>query len=198
MTPRKTRNWRLYCFVALGVLTLLGAGERERTQDWPQWRGPLGQGITSARNLPPKAGATSLKVLWKTPIPGEGCSSPVVSQGRVYLTTAYEGTQRHAWDRSAFWTTVTLACCVAGLALTQIPRVWQSLTRQPFWMTMLGAWMVAIAALTTVVLAKPLWFWQFADLWAGTNVADAELSWVESQNLRLVIEYSSLCRSFRR
>ena len=49
-----------------------------------------------------------------------------VSQGRVYLTTAYEGTQPHAWDRPAFWATIVLACGVAGLALTQIPRVWRS------------------------------------------------------------------------
>src|ERR1700733_11180277 len=188
MTFPKARSWRLCCSVAMGVLTVLGVGEKVRAQDWPQWRGPLGQRITSAKNLPPTAGATSLKVLWKTPIPGGGCSSPVVSQGCVYLTTAYEGNQGHALDRPAYWTIVVLTCCVAALALTQIPRVWRSLTPRPFLMAVLGAWTTAIVELTTVVLAKPLWFWQFADPWTGTKMAaDAELPWVESLNLRPVI-----------
>src|ERR1700687_175886 len=114
MTLRRIRCMRLYSSAALAIVTVLGVGESARTQDWPQWRGPLGQGITSAKNLPPATGSTSLKVLWKTPIPGEGCSSPVVSEGRVYLTTAYEGTQRHAWDPPVFWASVLLACCVGG------------------------------------------------------------------------------------
>ncbi len=183
----EARIWRLRYAVALGVVTVLGAGERVRAQDWPQWRGPLGQGITSARNLPPTAGSTSLKMLWKTAIPGEGCSSPVVSQGRVYLTTAYEETQRHAWDRPAFWTTVVLACCAAGLALMQIPRVWRSFRPRPVFMAMLGIWTMAVVLLATVVLAKPPWFWQFADPWTGTEVVNAELPWVETLNLRPVI-----------
>src|ERR1700733_4495660 len=115
MTFPKARSWRLCCSVAMGVLTVLGVGEKVRAQDWPQWRGPLGQGITSAKKLPPMAGSKSLKVLWKTPIPGEGCSSPVVSQGRVYLTTAYEGTARHPWDRPSYWAAIVLAFVVAGL-----------------------------------------------------------------------------------
>src|SRR5271156_4310180 len=115
---RRSRHARSHRCVALAVMIVLGAGECAHAQDWPQWRGPHGQGITSATNLPPAAGSNSLKVLWKTPIPGEGCSSPVVCQGRVYLTTAYEGSQSHAWDQFAFWASVLLASCVAGLALS--------------------------------------------------------------------------------
>jgi outer membrane protein assembly factor BamB len=173
--------------VALAVVTVLALGARARTQDWPQWRGPLGQGITSERNLPPAAGSTTLQVLWKTPIPGEGCSSPVVSDGRVYLTTAYEGSQRHAWDLPAYWATVILACGVAGLALTQVPRVWRSFTPRSGLTAGLGVWTLAVVVLTAVVLAKPTWFWQFLDPWTGTTVAPAELPWVESLYLRPVI-----------
>ncbi len=186
MTFRRARSWRLYCYSALAVVIVLGLGGSARPQDWPQWRGPLGQGITSAKNLPPSAGSTSLKVLWKTPIPGEGCSSPVVSDGRVYLTTAYEGTQYHPWDRPAFWATVILAGVVIGLALMRAlrtPRV-RSISR---WGLALGVWTLAIVALTAIVLAKPMWFWQFADPWSGTTVAAAELPWVESLHLRPAI-----------
>ena len=46
-------------------------------------------------------------------------------------------------------------------------------------MAMLGCWTIAVIVLTTVVLAKPPWFWQFADPWTGTAVVPAELPWVE-------------------
>lgn len=55
--------------------------------EWPQFRGPTGQGISTATNVPIKWTATE-KVAWKTPIPGLGWSSPVVAQGKVFLTSA--------------------------------------------------------------------------------------------------------------
>ncbi len=59
-------------------------------QDWPQFRGPTGQGISTAKDVPVKWSATS-NVAWKTAIPGKGWSSPVVADGKVYLTTAGGG-----------------------------------------------------------------------------------------------------------
>ncbi|HBY60176.1 MAG TPA: hypothetical protein DEH78_10160, partial [Solibacterales bacterium] len=49
--------------------------------EWPSFRGPAASG---AGSQPP--GGT--RVLWKTPIPGLGHSSPIVFGGRIYLTTA--------------------------------------------------------------------------------------------------------------
>ena len=59
-------------------------------QDWPQFRGPTGQGHASAQSLPLEW-SESRNVLWKTPVPGRGWSSPVISEGRVWLTTAVAG-----------------------------------------------------------------------------------------------------------
>ncbi|HEV8605708.1 MAG TPA: PQQ-binding-like beta-propeller repeat protein [Tepidisphaeraceae bacterium] len=56
-------------------------------EDWPQFRGPNGQGISNAKNVPVRWSATS-NVAWKTEIPGQGWSSPVLSGGKIYLTTA--------------------------------------------------------------------------------------------------------------
>jgi outer membrane protein assembly factor BamB len=56
-------------------------------QDWPQFRGPGGQGQSSERGLPVEWSETK-NVAWKVPVPGRGWSSPVVSGGRVWLTTA--------------------------------------------------------------------------------------------------------------
>ncbi|WP_231936400.1 outer membrane protein assembly factor BamB family protein [Bythopirellula polymerisocia] len=57
---------------------------------WPQFRGPNGQGISTETNLPLKWDETT-GILWKTPISGgTGCSSPVVAEGKVWLTSATE------------------------------------------------------------------------------------------------------------
>ena len=56
-------------------------------EDWPEFRGPTGQGHSAATNIPLNWDATS-NVVWKTFIPGEGWSSPVFVDGRIYLTSA--------------------------------------------------------------------------------------------------------------
>ncbi|MBI5775555.1 MAG: PQQ-binding-like beta-propeller repeat protein [Verrucomicrobia bacterium] len=56
-------------------------------EDWPEFRGPTGQGISAERNLPVEWSGTK-NVVWKQPVPGSGWSSPVVVDKRVYLTTA--------------------------------------------------------------------------------------------------------------
>ncbi len=56
-------------------------------QDWPEFRGPGGQGHSAERGLP-TAWSESTNVAWKTAITGLGWSSPVVAAGRVWVTTA--------------------------------------------------------------------------------------------------------------
>jgi outer membrane protein assembly factor BamB len=59
--------------------------------DYAQFRGPAGDGVSQATSLPATWDETT-NVAWKTPIPGKGWSSPVLHQGRLYLTTAVETT----------------------------------------------------------------------------------------------------------
>ena len=54
---------------------------------WPQFRGPAGQGHSAERALPVEWSETR-NVAWKTAVPGRGWSSPVIANGRVWLTTA--------------------------------------------------------------------------------------------------------------
>jgi outer membrane protein assembly factor BamB len=56
-------------------------------EDWPEFRGPTGQGHSTERGLPLEWSETK-NVVWKVPVPGGGWSSPVVANGRVWLTTA--------------------------------------------------------------------------------------------------------------
>ncbi|HET9711576.1 MAG TPA: PQQ-binding-like beta-propeller repeat protein [Pyrinomonadaceae bacterium] len=55
--------------------------------DWPQFRGPTGQGVSDEQGLPLTWSETK-NVRWKVAIPGKGWSSPVVQGDRIWLTTA--------------------------------------------------------------------------------------------------------------
>ena len=70
------------------VLTVSSFGARAE-ENWPQFRGPTGQGLSDAKNIPVEWDETK-NVAWKVPVPGKGWSSPVLAGGRVYLTTAVD------------------------------------------------------------------------------------------------------------
>jgi outer membrane protein assembly factor BamB len=76
---------KLYCtFVGLLLLTSpLFAG------DWPQFRGPTGQGISNEKGLPTEW-SSQKNIAWKLKLPGAGASSPIVVGKRVFVT-AYSG-----------------------------------------------------------------------------------------------------------
>jgi hypothetical protein len=57
--------------------------------EWPEWRGPGGQGVASAAGLPVSWSATS-GITWRTEIPGRGWSSPVIEGNQIWMTTAME------------------------------------------------------------------------------------------------------------
>lgn len=55
--------------------------------DWPQFRGPDGQGHAEATDLP-VTWSESENVTWKTAIPGKGWSSPVVEDDQIWMTSS--------------------------------------------------------------------------------------------------------------
>jgi outer membrane protein assembly factor BamB len=71
------------------LLVLLLALSRATTAagNWPQFRGPHGNGHSEARGLPLNWSETQ-NVVWKTPIHDRGWSSPVVYGKQVWVTTA--------------------------------------------------------------------------------------------------------------
>ena len=56
-------------------------------RDWPQFRGPGGQGHSDAKGLPVEW-SESKNIAWKKALPGSGWSSPVLVDGKLYLTAA--------------------------------------------------------------------------------------------------------------
>ena len=85
-SPDRQRSRRLIrtlsTFAVCFVLTL-----RIAATDWPQFRGPEGQGHSASVDAPLTWSETD-NVRWKVPLPGAGWSSPVVAGGRVWITAA--------------------------------------------------------------------------------------------------------------
>jgi outer membrane protein assembly factor BamB len=71
------------------ILLLLLFSTAATAADWPEFRGPTGQGHSTETGLPAEW-SEARNVLWKVPVHGRGWSSPVVSGGLVWLTTSIE------------------------------------------------------------------------------------------------------------
>jgi outer membrane protein assembly factor BamB len=73
----------------LSFLVVVWLAGSLHAENWPGWRGPRGDGTSNEKNVPLTWSETS-NILWKTPIPGKGHSSPVVWDDRVFVTTCLE------------------------------------------------------------------------------------------------------------
>lgn len=70
----------------LGTQILTAASASAALRDWPQFRGKDGMGVSDATGLPVSWDDTR-NVIWKSPLPGAGSSSPVVFGDHIYLTS---------------------------------------------------------------------------------------------------------------
>lgn len=78
------RHWLVINTVS--TLLLCGAAFTSAA-DWPEFRGPLRNGIAEVKSAPLEWSETK-HIVWTMPLPGEGWSSPVVVKDRIYLTAA--------------------------------------------------------------------------------------------------------------
>jgi outer membrane protein assembly factor BamB len=78
------------CSLPLVVfVAVLASGTVTAEGDWPQFRGPRGDGTGLAQNVPLAWSGTN-NIVWKVSVPGRGRSSPVVLGDRIWLTLAVE------------------------------------------------------------------------------------------------------------
>jgi outer membrane protein assembly factor BamB len=70
-----------------------------QSADWPEFRGPTGQGVAGEVALPVEFGKGKNQV-WMKPLPGKGWSSPIVYGNRIYLTAAVPVKDSAAGDES--------------------------------------------------------------------------------------------------
>jgi outer membrane protein assembly factor BamB len=100
----KNLFFTIFVFVVVSV---------QAQENWTQFRGPNGQGISKATGLPVRWNSEE-NIAWKTDVPGESWSSPIVWNDHIFLTTATnEGANCHViavdrksgkilWDKFVF------------------------------------------------------------------------------------------------
>jgi len=84
------------------ALVLIAVNSLAKAEDWPSFRGPAGNGISNEQHVPTHWGPEQ-NIKWKVALPAAGDSSPIVSNGRVFITCAAdEGRQRslYCFDRA--------------------------------------------------------------------------------------------------
>lgn len=81
--PGFTRGW----LSLAALLASLGAAGAARGENWPGWRGPRGDGVSRESDVPLDWSPTR-NIVWKTPLPGVGHSSPIIWGDSVFVTTA--------------------------------------------------------------------------------------------------------------
>jgi outer membrane protein assembly factor BamB len=79
----------------LAFAALIAVAASALAGNWPAWRGPRGDGVTTETELPLIWSATE-NVRWKIPLPEPGNSTPIVWDDRVFFTQA-EGERRTLW-----------------------------------------------------------------------------------------------------
>lgn len=82
-------SYRLLIAAAFTVSFLGRTGLTAEIQDWRAWRGPLANGSVEGGRFPHDFNAE--KFLWQAELPGKGCSTPIVLDGRIYLTCPADG-----------------------------------------------------------------------------------------------------------
>ena len=86
---------RLWTLLVTGVLVLLDASPLVG-QNWPQFRGPTGDGHVAGKKLV-ASWSESENIRWKVAVPGAGWSSPVIWGDQLWLTSARrEGRELYA------------------------------------------------------------------------------------------------------
>ena len=80
---------RVRAAVPLSIVIVTTILSPVAAENWPQWRGPGGQGVSTEQQLPTEW-QPERNITWKVPLPA-GHSSPVVWGDRIFLTAALEG-----------------------------------------------------------------------------------------------------------
>src|SRR2546422_4220628 len=88
--PQVTRGGRFMdrhgVRLALTLVALLSGDVAHAQENWPQWRGPSGNRISKATNLPTTWNLTE-NVVWKTPLPSWSAGTPVIWGNHIFVTS---------------------------------------------------------------------------------------------------------------
>jgi outer membrane protein assembly factor BamB len=73
--------------VAIAMLPMAFFGKTSEAENWPQWRGPHADGVSSEKNIATRWNKEQ-SIRWRSPLPGQGGATPIVWDDKVFLTSA--------------------------------------------------------------------------------------------------------------
>lgn len=88
-STRKTRGSILSAVPLICLFAFVRFATAGDQTNWPRWRGPSDNGSTAVGTYPIDWDTDN--VIWKAPLPGKGCSTPIVWNGSIYLTAPEKG-----------------------------------------------------------------------------------------------------------
>ena len=128
----------------IAILVVLSLTTAASAADWPQFRGPSGDGRSPIKNLPVSWGGILEPPTWQTRVPGGGWSSPIIVENRIWLTAAEQtahnettGTTRladHKYGHEEFKTDATVTLIAVELDLntgSQLQKIELATIDQP-------------------------------------------------------------------
>ncbi len=157
-------------------VVLAGACSGGTLGEWPGWRGLEREGRSDSAKAPTDWDATR-NVRWKTPIPGQGHSSPIVVGDRVIVTTAYLTGRGETVKRAAGIAVLAATGLLALVAAAAAVRSIRRRLRLGRAISAAGACLLAAA----LVVVSAIVFWQYErgelsterrmELWLFSSVA---------------------------
>ncbi|HKQ75999.1 MAG TPA: PQQ-binding-like beta-propeller repeat protein [Blastocatellia bacterium] len=84
---------RKKAFSTLSIIVIFFASAL--ADNWPQWRGPLLNGLSNEKNLPAHWDKTE-NIAWRLSLPGPSAATPVIWEDRIFLTVT-AGKEIHLW-----------------------------------------------------------------------------------------------------
>lgn len=76
-------------------LSVAAAAATSADQNWPQWRGPQGTGLAPTAS-PPITWSETSNLKWNVKIPGDGLSTPIIWDHRIFIQTAIPTSKKTA------------------------------------------------------------------------------------------------------
>ncbi len=78
-----------FLIALLAVAGQISGSSRAEAENWPQWRGPKFNGISTEKNVP-TVWSKNENVVWRMPLPGPGGATPVIWDDKIFVTSVTE------------------------------------------------------------------------------------------------------------
>ncbi|HWE96827.1 MAG TPA: PQQ-binding-like beta-propeller repeat protein [Tepidisphaeraceae bacterium] len=105
--PARSHAFSKCLLLAAIFMFLVPLARADTPANWPRWRGPHDDGSNDIGTYPVKWDANT-NLLWKIALPGKGCSTPIVQDGRILLTAPADGQDAvlaYDWAGKTLWQT---------------------------------------------------------------------------------------------